>query len=76
MLLSELNSKDCINEADGSKIGKITDLEIDVTTGKIQFVRIQSGIRLGSIFNNKNVVTIPFSKIVKIGSDVIIVDNS
>ena len=34
MLLSELADKDVINEKDGSKIGKITDVEIDNNTGK------------------------------------------
>ncbi len=74
MLLSELSIKDIVNDQDGSKIGKITDLEVDVLTGKILNVKIQGGSKLVQIFN-KNNVSIPWNKIIKIGSDVIIVDN-
>ena len=39
MLLSELSLKDVVNDQDGSKIGKVTDLEIDALTGKILNVK-------------------------------------
>ena len=35
MKLSEISSKDVINDEDGVKLGKIVDAEIDVDTGKI-----------------------------------------
>ena len=74
MLLSELSLKDVVNDQDGSKIGKVTDLEIDALTGKILSVKIQGGSKLYNFFN-KNTISIPWNRIMKIGSDVIIIDN-
>ncbi len=74
MLLSELSIKDIVNDHDGTKVGKITDLEIDTLTGKILSVKIQGGSKVYQIFN-KNATSIPWNRIIKIGSDVIIIDN-
>ena len=75
MKLSELSSKDVISDHDGSKIGRIIDIELDPDTGKIISLQLQNGFRLVSAFSRNNVTDIPWQKIIKIGSDVIIVDN-
>lgn len=75
MILSELSSKDVVSNEDGVKLGKIIDLEVDVATGKIISIMIDRGFKLGSLFSSKNQTTISWSKIIKIGNDVIIVDN-
>ena len=69
MKLSEISSKDVINDEDGVKLGKIVDAEIDVATGKIVNVTIYRGFKF---FN----VQIPWNKIIKIGNDVVIVENN
>ena len=74
MKLSSLTAKDVINDADGNKLGRIHDAEIDTLTGKINTVKINSGFKLTSFLNNKAGYNIPWNKIVKIGGDVIIVD--
>lgn len=74
MKLSSLTSKDVINDADGNKLGKIQDAEIDTLTGKIISVKINSGFKLTSFLNTKTGYSVPWNKIVKIGGDVIIVD--
>lgn len=76
MKLSDLASKDVINDEDGTKLGRITDIEIDVATGKILNVYVYRNFKFLSFFNNKDIIQIPWSKILKIGSDVIIVENS
>ena len=45
MKLSEISSKDVINDEDGVKLGKIVDAEIDVATGKIVNVTIYRGFK-------------------------------
>lgn len=75
MKLSNLTSKDVINDADGNKLGKIQDAEIDTLTGKITSVKINSGFKLTNLLNSKAGINIPWNKIVKIGGDVIIVDT-
>ena len=75
MKLSELSSKDVINDHDGSKIGRIIDVELDPDTGKVLSFQLQNGFRFVSAFSRNNIVDVPWQKIIKIGSDVIIVDN-
>lgn len=76
MVLSELSLKDVVNNEDGIKLGKIVDVEVDVATGKVTSIMIDRGFRFASFFSSKNQTTIPWSKIVKIGNDVIIVDQN
>lgn len=76
MKLSEISSKDVINDEDGVKLGKIVDAEIDVATGKIVNVTIYRGFKFFNVFGSKDNVQIPWNKIIKIGNDVVIVENN
>lgn len=76
MKLSEISSKDVINDEDGVKLGKIVDAEIDVATGKIVNVTIYRGFKFFNVFGSKVNVQIPWNKIIKIGNDVVIVENN
>ena len=76
MKLSEISSKDVINDEDGVKLGKIVDAEIDVATGKIVNVTIYRGFKCFNVFGSKDNVQIPWNKIIKIGNDVVIVENN
>lgn len=75
MKLSELITKDVINEQDGLKLGKVYDLEIDPASGKVNFIKVKDGFRILSFLKNNNDIEIPWNKIIKIGNDVIIVDT-
>ena len=75
MKLSELSNKDVIRDEDGTKLGKIEDITIDTATGKIISIHVNSGFRLSGIFNLSEGIMIPWNKIDKTGSDVIIVDT-
>lgn len=76
MLFGDLQSKDVINVVDGSKLGKITDLEFDPTSGKITAISIQSSLRFANFFSSNNNIVIPWNQIVKIGGEVVIVNHS
>jgi YlmC/YmxH family sporulation protein len=76
MLLGDLQAKDVINVVDGSKLGRICNMEIDPTTGKIISITVQTNTRLASFFSNNNNAVIPWNQIVKIGGEVIIVNYS
>ena len=76
MKLSEISSKDVINDEDGVKLGKIVDAEIDVAKGKIFNVTIYRGFKFFNVFGSKDNVQIPWNKIIKIGNDVVIVENN
>lgn len=76
MKLSEISSKDIINDEDGAKLGRVADIEIDVATGKILNVYVYRTFKIMNLFGSKDTITIPWNKIIKIGSDVIIVEKS
>jgi YlmC/YmxH family sporulation protein len=70
--ISEFQLKDVVNVADGKKLGNVGDIDIDLTTGKIQAVII-GGSRVLGFFGKDDEIVIPWKNIVKIGSDVILV---
>ena len=49
MKLTELMSKDIINDEDGIKLGKIIDIELDSNDGNIISVIINKGIKLSNL---------------------------
>lgn len=72
MNLSDLQSKDIINMLDGKKIGNIVDARFNVATGNIEKLIIEPS---KSLFSMKNAsLEIDFSKIKKIGEDVILIE--
>lgn len=73
---SDLRVKDVINIADGKRLGALVDVEIDPATGHIEAIVVPApGKFLGLIGGGADVV-IPWTKIVKIGPDCILVDLS
>lgn len=76
MLLGDLQSKDVINVVDGSKLGRISNLEIDPTSGRIISITVQPNTRFANFFSSGNNTVIPWNQIVKIGGEVIIVNYS
>ena len=75
MKLSDLSSKDVIRDEDGTKLGKIEDITIDTATGKVISIHIGNGFRIRGLFTLNDEILVPWNKIVKIGSDVIIVET-
>ncbi|WP_044642497.1 YlmC/YmxH family sporulation protein [Risungbinella massiliensis] len=73
MKITDLQTKDVINIADGRKLGQIHDLDIDMSKGVIRAIVIPSETRLFGWVSGGEEFTIPWRQIVKIGSDVILV---
>lgn len=72
--ISDFQSKDIINITDGKRLGKISDLELDLNQGRVRALIVPGGGRfLGMFGGGSNEVVIPWSNIVKIGVDVILV---
>lgn len=71
MLLSDLQSKDIINVNDGNNLGRIIDAKVD-DNGKIIYFVSEEKKMFKRVKNGEN--TFDFNKIVKIGSDVILVN--
>ncbi|SDY75574.1 sporulation protein, YlmC/YmxH family [Evansella caseinilytica] len=70
--ISDIQSKDIVNLSDGRLLGHISDLDINLETGKIEALIIGGG-KMMNLFQRDQEVIIPWKNVVKIGSDVILV---
>lgn len=73
MRVSDLQTKDVVNQYDGRNVGRIIDIDI-LENGTINYFIVEPKkiIKRFNIYNNE--VTIKLDQIVKIGADVILVD--
>lgn len=71
--LSELQLKEIIVIDDGSRLGQISDLEIDGDSGKILAIIVVAKDKKSSMFAKADELIIAWEKIVRIGSDVVLV---
>lgn len=76
MRASDLMMKKVINVVDGMALGEVIDYEIDCSKGSINsFIIEQVGKRkLFSFSKGEHELVVPFSNIVTIGEDVILVN--
>jgi len=71
---SELTEKEIINVVDGSKLGMINDIEIDLENAKIKAIIMPKAGGIMSLFTKYNNVVIDWEDIVRIGNEVILVN--
>ncbi|MCL6453059.1 MAG: YlmC/YmxH family sporulation protein [Alicyclobacillus sp.] len=74
MRISDLQAKDVVSVGDGKRLGTIGDLEIDPDSGLIHALVIPGQTRLFGLVGGGQDYVVPWNQIVKIGSDVILVD--
>lgn len=72
MNLSDMQRKDIVNLKDGKRLGRIIDAEVTSAGSISYFVVLEK--KFWHFFKGGNEVTITFSQIKKIGSDVILVE--
>ncbi|MCJ2145532.1 MULTISPECIES: YlmC/YmxH family sporulation protein [Bacillus] len=73
MNISDFQIKDVVNVSNGKRLGSIGDIDINVTTGKIQAIVIGGTGKVFGFFGKEEEIVIPWRNIVKIGEDVILV---
>ncbi|WP_067728322.1 YlmC/YmxH family sporulation protein [Oceanobacillus damuensis] len=73
--LSELQVKEIIVIDDGRRLGHISDLEIDGSSGKILAIVVVSKDKKNGMFAKADELLISWDQIVRIGSDVILVKD-
>lgn len=74
MKVSELQTKDVVSVTDGRKLGTIGDLDIDLENGMIRAIIVPASGRFFGMFGGGQDFVIPWSQIIKIGSDVVLVE--
>ncbi|WP_029420602.1 YlmC/YmxH family sporulation protein [Alicyclobacillus macrosporangiidus] len=72
--ISDLQAKDVVNVGDGKRLGTIGDLEVDPDSGLIHAIIIPGQARFFGMVGGGPDYVVPWNQIVKIGSDVILVD--
>ncbi len=73
MRLSDLQTKMVVNIKDGRHLGTIIDAEVN-ETGQILYFSVMSKRFFKRLFKGEAEITITIRQIVKIGTDVILVD--
>jgi YlmC/YmxH family sporulation protein len=71
---SDFRQKEVINISDGRRLGFVSDVEIDLETGKIDAIILAGVGRLFGILGKESEFVIPWDKIARIGEDIILVD--
>ncbi len=71
--ISEFQIKDVVNVADGKKLGNISDIEINLSNGKIEAIIVSGNGRVLGFFGKEEEIIISWRNILKIGEDVILV---
>lgn len=74
MRISDLQAKDVVNVEDGKRLGAIGDLELDVDSGLVRSIVIPGQGRFFGMVGSTQDYIIAWNQIVKIGTDVILVD--
>ena len=75
MRLSDLQDKDVVDIGSGDKIGSVIDAEIKKDNGLITKLIVYEKRGFLDAFKMKDEVEVPWEKIKKIGSDVILVER-
>lgn len=70
---TDLSKLDIINISDGSKLGAVTDMHFDLTTGRITALVVGQSRKLGMLRAGKDLI-IPWNRIVKFGVHAVLVD--
>lgn len=73
---SDLKVKEVINVLDGRRLGTITDLEIDLESGRLTAIVVPGTGKFLGLFGKNDDMVIPWEKIHKIGLDVILVETN
>lgn len=71
--IEELCRKDVVNVRDGSRLGCVEDVEIDVCEGKVCSLIIYGRAKCFGLLGREEDICIPWNDIQKIGEDAILV---
>lgn len=72
--VSDLRMRDVINILDGRRLGTIKDIDVDIEKGKVTALILPGTGKFMGIFGKNDDIIIPWEKIKKLGTDVILVE--
>ena len=71
---TDLREKEVINVRDGTRLGLISDIEVNLEKGTVEAIMLPGPGRILGLFGKNLDYVIIWQNIVRIGSDVILVD--
>jgi YlmC/YmxH family sporulation protein len=71
---SDLEAREVVNMLDGRRLGNIVDVEFSLEDGRITAIVVPGSPKVLGLFGRADEVVIPWDKIKKIGTDVILVE--
>ena len=71
---SELKSKEVIHIDDGERLGYVSDIEIDMESGKIISISVPGAYKAFGLLGKEPDYTIKWEQIKRIGDDLIMID--
>lgn len=71
--MSDLRERDIVEVASGRRLGAVGDMEIDPDTGTIAALIVPGSPRFLGLFGSEEACRIPWTDVVTIGEDVILV---
>lgn len=70
----ELKTKEIVNVVDGKRLGKISDMVFNTSTGKILGLIVPPYKKSWNIFRTQEDIFIPYNCVCRIGDDIILVE--
>lgn len=74
MRIAELRYKEIINVSNGHRLGFVSDVDMDVISGKVMALIVPGPCRFFGLFGREDDYVLPFDAISRIGSDIILID--
>ena len=74
--IAQLRYKEVIDVADGSRLGYVGDLEVDLETGRVRALVIPGRRRLFGLLGREEDRYIPWGDVRRFGEDIILVEGT
>lgn len=71
--IADLQCREVINICDGCRMGYVSDVELDIGTGRLVAIVVPGPWSFSGLFSRGEEYIVPWSQIEKIGDDIILV---
>ena len=72
--IADLQCKEVVNTTDGCRLGYVSDVELDILTGKVVAIVVPGKCRFFGLFGRADDYVIPWQCIRRFGEDIILVE--
>ena len=72
--IADLQCKEVVNITDGCRLGYVSDVELDILTGKVVAIVVPGKCRFFGLFGRADDYVIPWQCIRRFGEDMILVE--